>query len=233
MSKSRGNVITPDHIVETYGADALRIYEMFMAPFDQDIAWSMEGINGARRFLNRVWALFGEGYAASQGADGEDPELLRMLHKTIRRVGERIEGFRFNTMISTLMEFVNALGERRRLGAWQTATFHQALETLLVLLAPAAPHLAEELWSLSGHQGSIHAQPWPVWDTYLAHDEMVSIPVQVNGRVRHLVEVAADAGEEEVQEIVLAHPKVREHIAGRRIARVIYVPGKILNVVTR
>jgi leucyl-tRNA synthetase len=233
MAKSRGNVITPDHIVETYGADALRIYELFMAPFDQDIAWSADGISGARRFLNRVWNLFSETYFASKDAEGEDTELLRIMHKTIRRVEVRIEDFRFNTMVSTLMEYLNALSERHRLGMWQNATFHQALETLMILLAPSAPYIAEELWSLTGHEDSVHQQTWPAWDPELSREEIFSIPVQVNGRMRQVIEVPADAGEAEVQEIALAQPKVREHIAGRQIVKVVYVPGKIMNVVTR
>jgi leucyl-tRNA synthetase len=233
MAKSRGNVITPDRIVETIGADALRLYEMFMAPFDQDIAWNEDGINGARRFLNRIWHLYGETYFGSAHAIEEDTELLRIMHKTIRRVDERIENFRFNTMVSTLMEYVNSLSERHRLGTWQTATFHHALNTLLLLMAPAAPHIAEELWSFTGHDGSVHQQQWPSWDIDLARDELVNIPVQVNGRVRLILEVAADARESEVQEMALIEPKIREHIAGRHIHKVIYIPGKIINVVTR
>jgi leucyl-tRNA synthetase len=236
MAKSRGNVITPDDIVASYGADALRIYEMFMAPFDQDIAWSMDGINGARRFLNRTWNLYGEAYSASAeaGAVGgsEDAELARLLHKTIRRIGERIEGFRFNTMVSALMEFVNALYERQRADTWRTATFHQALETLLVLLAPAAPHFAEELWHLTGHSGSVHSQAWPAWDEDLARDEMMQIPVQVDGKLREVIEVACDAPQDEVREAALAQAKVKQHIAGRTLAKVIYVPGKVVSVVT-
>jgi leucyl-tRNA synthetase len=232
MSKSRGNVITPDSMVESYGADALRVYEMFMAPFDQDIAWSAEGINGARRFLNRVWNLFGETYFASQEiTGGEDVELRRWMHKTIRCVGERIEQFRFNTMISALMEFVNVLTERQRTDAWRTAVFHQALETLMVLLAPAAPHIADELWSLTGHTGSVHQQPWPAWDAALARDEMVQIPIQVDGRLREVIEMALDASQEDVLQAALALPKVQQHLAERKVAKVFYVAGKMLNIV--
>ncbi len=232
MSKSRGNVITPDHMVESYGADALRVYVMFMAPFDQDIAWSADGINGARRFLNRVWNLYAETYWASRDATGEDPDLARQLHKTIRRVGERIDAFRLNTMISLLMELVNALALRRRKDAWRTADYHQALETFLLLLAPSAPHIAEELWRLSGHPGSVHQQPWPQWDPELARDEIVQIPVQVDGRVRHVLEVAIDASQDEVVEMALKHPRVKQFTAGQQIGEPIYVPGKILSLVT-
>ncbi len=233
MSKSRGNVITPDAMVETYGADALRIYEMFMAPFEQDIAWSTEGIQGAWRFLKRLWHLYGETFSQSADSQADDPVLRRLLHKTIRRMDERIEAFRFNTMVSTLMEFVNALSERQRTDAWHTRDFHTALETLLVLLAPAAPHIVEELWQLTGHAGSVHQQTWPAWDADLARDERVQIPVQINGRLREVIEVAYDASPEDIQREALSAEQVKQHLSGKSVKRVIYVPGKVLNVVTQ
>jgi leucyl-tRNA synthetase len=232
MSKSRRNVITPDEMVATYGADALRIYEMFMAPFDQDVSWSEEGINGARRFLNRVWKLYEKTFYASREAEVEDPAIRQLTHQTILRLGERIETFRLNTMVSALMEFVNALSARQRSRRWHTIDFHQALEILLHLMAPAAPHLADELWSLTGRSGSVHNQPWPVWDPELAWEEQVEIAVQVDSRVRAVVETPAQAGREEVLEIALAEPKVGQHLAGRRIAQTFFVPGRILNLVT-
>lgn len=231
MSKSRGNVITPDSMVETFGADALRIYEMFMAPFDQDIAWSADGINGARRFLNRIWSLYADTYLPGASAKGEDVELRRSLHKTIRYVGERIDGFRFNTMISALMEFANTLADRQRTETWRTATYHQALETLMVLLAPAAPHIADELWQLTGHTGSVHQQAWPAWDGELARDELIEVPIQVDGRLRDVVEVTRQASQEEVYQQALAQPKIQQHLAGRKVAKVFYVPAKVLNIV--
>ena len=232
MAKSRGNVITPDSVVETYGADALRVYEMFMAPFDQDISWSTEGINGARRFLNRVWNLYRETFLASAPASGTDPELERDLHKTIRRIGERIEGFRLNTMISALMEFANTLSARQRDGSWHTQTFHQALETFLILLAPTAPHIAEELWQLTGHPGSVHQQAWPAWDARLAQDEIVQMAVQVDSRVRAVIQFPAHASQAEIQQQALDEPKVKQHLEGKSIQQIVFVPGRILNVVT-
>jgi leucyl-tRNA synthetase len=233
MAKSRGNVITPDSIVLSHGADALRIYEMFMAPFDQDIAWSTDGLSGARRFLNRIWSLYRDSFAGSRDATGDDPELTRLLHQTIRAVEQRIEGFRLNTMVSTLMEFTNFLHERHRVGAWHSAAYHQAMETLLVLLAPAAPHIAEELWQLTGHTGSVHQQAWPAWDVELARDEMVQIPIQVNGKLREVIEVPSDATGEEVKQAALDQPRVQQHLEGRQAVRAIYVPGKVLNLLTR
>lgn len=241
MSKSRGNVITPDSIVAEYGADALRIYELFMAPFEQDVEWSTEGLNGARRFLNRAWNLVGETYfesaeAGGQAASGQDMELDRLRQKTIRMVSERIESFRFNTMVSTLMEYFNALAERQRDEsgqAWRTASFHQALETLLVLLAPAAPYIAEELWQRTGHQGSVHQQAWPVWDEELAREETRQIPVQIDGKVREVITIPVEAGAAEVEALAMAQPKVQQHLEGREVARVRYIQGRILSVVTQ
>jgi len=232
MSKSRGNVITPDRIVEAYGADALRVYVMFMAPFEQDADWTAEGINGARRFLNRTWALYRDTYFQGIESQGRDAELERWLHRTIRQVTERIESFRLNTLISALMEFSNALGERHRAGAWRTQTFHQALETLLCLLAPAAPHLAEELWQLTGHEGSVHTQVWPAWDRERARRAQMRVAVQVDGKLRAVLELALDASEENIRQTALEHPRVAQHLAERKIIRAVYIPGKVLNLVT-
>ena len=233
MSKSRGNVITPDSVVARYGADALRIYEMFMAPFDQDIAWSMNGISGAQRFLVRLWKLYGDTFAPSQSASAADAELERRLHSTIQRVSERIESFRFNTMISTLMEFVNVLSERQRTNRWWTKTYHDCLEQLLVIMAPAAPYITEELWRLTGHPGSVHSQNWPVWNVDLARDEKVSVAIQVNGRVRLVLECAPEVSQAEVQAAALAHPKVQQYLQKLTVAQVYYVPGKVMNIVTQ
>jgi leucyl-tRNA synthetase len=233
MSKSRGNVITPDVMVKAYGADALRIYEMFMAPFDQDIAWSTEGILGSRRFLTRFWNLFRQTYHGSAMTAEKDESLERELHKTIRRVTERIEGFRFNTMISALMEFVNILSERRRTGHWRTATFHTSLETMLVLMAPAAPHITEELWHMSGHSGSVHQQPWPTWDVDLGRDENDEVAVQVDGKVRMVIAIPVNAAQEEVEQQAMASSRIKPFLAGREVVKVIYVPGRVLNIVTR
>ena len=233
MSKSRGNVITPDSVVETFGADALRVYELFMAPFDQDVAWSVDGINGARRFLNRVWGLYANLYQESVGAVAEDLDLERWLHKTIRKVSERIESFRFNTVVSALMEFVNILAERQRVGSWQTKTYHRSLEALLVLLAPVAPHIAEELWEQTGHLGSVHQQNWLIWDDTLAQDDLFQIPVQVDGKVRQVIDAPLDASQDELIELAFLQPKVQNHLGGRQVVQIRYIPGKILSVVTR
>jgi leucyl-tRNA synthetase len=240
MSKSRGNVITPDSIAETYGADALRIYEMFMAPFEQDIAWSTDGINGARRFINRVWNLYSETWEESTraltvetGKQVKDPELKQLLHKTIRRITERIVGFRFNTMVSTLMEFVNALSDRQQADTWRTVTYNYALETLMVLMAPVIPHISEELWQLTGHLNSVHAQSWPVYDPDLAQEDISQVPVTVDGKVRDVLSISVDAGEAEARQQAFALSRVQPFLEGREVTKVIYIPGKILNIVSR
>jgi leucyl-tRNA synthetase len=232
MSKSRGNVITPDSVVQTYGADALRIYVLFMAPFDQDIKWNMDGIHGAQRFLNRIWNLIGETYQESEKSVGSDAKLEHWLHQTIRKVSEKIEAFRLNTMVSSLMEFVNVLSERQQSNEWHTKTYHCSLETLMVILAPSAPYMADALWSKTGHIGSVHQQPWPSWKPDLASEEIAEVAIQINGKVREVIQAPAEASQEEVQEMAFASPKVQSFLLGHSIDKMIYIPGKILSVVT-
>jgi leucyl-tRNA synthetase len=237
MSKSRGNVITPDEMVVKYGADALRIYGLFMAPFEQNVDWNMDGITGTRRFLNRVWELVLRHY--QELSEDRKPEMIfdqaleRTRHRTIRAVTERIETFRFNTMISVLMEFVNTLYERVKTDKWRTNTFRECLETLLILLAPAAPYISEELWIQTGHAFSIHQQSWPSYDEELARIEIVEIPVQVNGKRRGLIQADDHTSEAEALRIATTLPEIQKYLAGQEITRVVYVPGKILNVVAR
>ena len=232
MSKSRGNVITPDAMVREYGADALRLYEMFMAPFEQDIQWSTEGINGARRFLYKVWKLYADYWRAEPAQDTGDERIKRRLHQTIRLVSEKVEGFRFNTMVSTLMEFVNFLIEQGRHGQWKTADFQKSLETLLVIMAPAAPHICEELWYVTGHTYSVHQQSWPAWDEELACSQSSEIGVQVDGKLRGVVLASDGMGDEEVEAHAKSLPRVAAVISGRTIQNVIYVPGRMINFVT-
>ncbi len=233
MSKSRGNVVTPDHMIEAYGADALRLYEMFMAPFEQDANWNTDGINGTYRFLKRTWHLYKESYTASAQAKVEDLEVERWLHKTIRDVTERIEDFRLNTMVSALMEFVNALTAIYQKGDWRTRSYHRAMETLLVLMAPAAPHISEEIWRLTGHPSSVHQEPWPQWNPRYLQEEVVDIAVQVDGKVRATMIVERNADQDEVASKARSHPKVSPYLVGSEVVTVIYIPRKIISIVTR
>jgi leucyl-tRNA synthetase len=206
-----------------------------MAPFDQTTQWSEDGINGCFRFLRRVWELVLDAHTATDGRrfDGEDGELTRLLHQTIRRTTQDIERLRFNTMIAGLMTFTNALGERYRTGRWQTSAFQESTEALLRLLAPSAPHIAEELWRRTAHSGSVHQQQWPDWDNELAQDPKVTIVVQVDGRMRDRFEVPAGMPEDEVKAYALQRPKVQEHITDPGNVHVIYVPGRLINIVRR
>ena len=226
-------MITPDEIVAEYGADALRIYGLFMAPFEQNVDWNTEGINGARRFLNRVWALVQEYYQGATENQKFDLELERGRHRTIKVVTERVETFRFNTMISALMEFTNLLYERVKVGKWQTVTFDECLETLLILLAPAAPYIAEELWTQTGHEFSVHQQAWPGYDKTLASVDTVEIPVQVNGKMRGTIQAEVQTLETEALQTASETSEIKKYLTGRKITRVVYVPGKILNIVAK
>jgi leucyl-tRNA synthetase len=231
MSKSRGNVITPDAIAATFGADALRVYEMFMAPFDQDVDWTQAGIQGAGRFLNRVWSLYQSTYYSSHTTTQPDPDLERALHRTIQQVTERIADFRLNTMIAALMEFANLLGEYWRTDRWQTSTYHDALNVFLILLAPAAPHISEELWHLTGHPGSVHQQTWPEASADLLVADDVEVPVQINGRLRATIRLPLHASSALAEARALADPKVQQFLQHGHIERVYYVPDKIINLI--
>ncbi|MAG37127.1 MAG: leucine--tRNA ligase, partial [Dehalococcoidia bacterium] len=240
MSKSRGNVITPDEMVERYGADSLRLYELFMAPFEQDVDWNEQRINGQRRFLRRIWDLIlqtaspsanGDGTAADSGPD--DLELARQLHKTTRRVTEDIQAFKFNTMVAALMEFANDLGERHRAGTWHTRTWDEAIRSLLVLLAPSAPHIAEELWQRTGRLGSVHQQVWPTWDEELVRDELVTVVVQIDGKVRDRLELPADAPEEDVRAAARESERAQRWVADWDAVQWRYIPGRIVSLSTK
>jgi leucyl-tRNA synthetase len=254
MSKTLRNVITPDEVVVRHGADSLRLHELFMAPFDQDVEWSEEAISGVRRFLRRVWELVLDAPAPAGGERLTRPDeaLTRLRHRTVERVTRDIEAFRFNTAVAALMELTNALEERRRAGQSRTEAFQDASETLVRLLAPMAPFLAEGLWQATGGfgraepgspfagapterfgpAGSVHAQPWPSWDPALARPELATVVVQVNGRLRDRLELPADAGEEEARAAALARPRVAELVPNPAAARFVYVPGRVLNIVT-
>jgi leucyl-tRNA synthetase len=233
MSKSRGNVITPDSVIAEYGADSLRLYEMFMGPLEQMKPWSIKGVEGVYRFLARVWRLGmqenqeGEWVVSQELADIPFTSAqARVVHETIKKVTHDLGLLAFNTAISQMMvctnEFVNA--KPRPV---------QALRTLLPLLSPFAPHLAEELWSRLGFEGSASGQPWPVHDESLLVESEMEIPVQMNGRVRARILVAVGARSQEVEAIALANPKIIEATAGLTIAKVIIVPGKLVNIVAK
>jgi len=223
MSKSKGNVVNPDSIVETFGADTLRLYEMFMGPFEQAIAWSESALVGPRRFLEKVWKL--KGRTLNPDSQGSTLRNEVLMHQTIKKVSEDIESMGFNTAVSTMMIFVNALDRRSEISK-------QELETLLKLLAPFAPHITEELWHELGHENSIHQEPWPEADVSKLVAEEVTIVVQINGKVRGSFEAGQVVSEKEIRERALSLPEVQKWLVDKAIQKAIYVPGKLVNFVT-
>jgi leucyl-tRNA synthetase len=233
MSKSRGNVVAPDELVAQYGADTVRGYLMFGWRWEQGGPWDPHGIQGVARWLPRVWDLVLEPISEAEGAptDEQIANLRRWTHKTIRRITGDMEKFAFNTIISGLMEFTNALQKAKGTAIYGTEAWDEAVETLLLLLAPCCPHIAEELWGRTGRPYSIHQQSWPEYDADLAAEEVITLVVQVNGKLRARLEVQADVTEEEAREAALADENVRRHVGDKEIRKVIYVPGRLVNVV--
>ncbi len=218
MSKRWGNVINPDDIVHTNGADALRVYEMFMGPFENTIAWSTDGIVGAQRFVERVNGL------SAHIAQTESSEVTQLLHKTIKKVREDIEGFKFNTAVSAMMIFLNT--------AEKDGLSSESYRAFLKLLAPFAPHITEELWSELGEKSSIHLETFPAFDEALAVDNTATLGVQINGKIRGTITVSATATENEVVEAVKGEESLQKYFKGT-ITKVIYVPGKIVNFIVQ
>ncbi len=235
MSKSRGNVVAPDDLVEQYGADTVRAYLMFFARWDQGGPWDSQGIKGPRRFLEDVWRLVLEPMDPAQAEATPTEEQVRVLrrktHQTIKRCTEDMEAFAFNTYVAALMEFRNVLQEAKRTPVAGSEAWEEAIETLLLLMAPITPHIAEELWVRTGRPYSIHQQRWPTWDEAIAAEETFTLVIQVNGKVRDRVEVPVGISEEKAREIALASEAVRRRLNGREPKRVIYVPGRLVNVV--
>ncbi|MCQ6266645.1 leucine--tRNA ligase [Fictibacillus sp. WQ 8-8] len=227
MSKSKGNVVNPDEIVASHGADTLRMYEMFMGPLDASIAWSTTGLDGSRRFLDRVWRLLvadnGELNTSIQDQHGTD-SFERVYHQTVKKITEDFEGLRFNTGISQLMVFVNEANKQNVLPKY-------AAEGFVKLLSPIAPHIAEELWEKLGHSGSIAYESWPVWDEAKLVEKEVEIVVQINGKVKAKLSVPADITREDMEQAAMDSDAVQSSIEGKTVRKVIAVPGKLVNIV--
>jgi leucyl-tRNA synthetase len=233
MSKSRGNVVNPDDLTSRYGTDTVRLFLMFIGPWDQGGPWNPTGIDGVHRFLARVWGI-AQASSAAQPAD--QPELARALrratHTTIAGVTDDYAVFHFNTAIAKMMELSNAIMKARDVGLAGTDAYAEAVDTLLLLLAPAAPHITEELWKRRGHEYSVHRQAWPVHDAELATADTIELPVQVNGKLRDRLVVTRDTPAEEIERLALESEHVQRYLAGRAPRRVVQVPGKLVNVVT-
>lgn len=233
MSKSRGNVIDPDEQVATYGADTVRAYLMFGYRWSEGGPWDDENIQGVVRWINRVWTHITETADAPAVEDGEETArtLRRKLHQTIEQVGRDLERFEFNTVVSALMELTNTIASAREAGAAGSAAFRETVEGLLLLMAPVTPHIAEELWSFLGKPYSIHQQRWPQFDPEIAREEQITLVLQVNGKVRDRVTVAADIAESAAKELALENETVQRYLEGSEPKKVIYVPGRLVNVV--
>jgi leucyl-tRNA synthetase len=236
MSKSRGNVISPDQIIEDYGADSLRLYEMFMGPLEATKPWSMAGVEGVYRFLARVWRL-----AMTENQEGvweislnlvevePNPPQNKVIHATIKKVTEDIESLAFNTAISQMMIYVNTFTNVEQKPVI-------ALRTLLILLNPFAPHLTEELWQrlsqrFSIFSGQISQQSWPNWDEAYLMEEEVEVVVQVNGKLRDRITVRKDLENQALEKLALAAPKVKDSTAGKTVQKIVIVPNRVVNIV--
>ncbi|MGA3601698.1 leucine--tRNA ligase [Lysinibacillus agricola] len=229
MSKSKGNVVNPDEIISSHGADTLRLYEMFMGPLEASVAWSTNGLDGARRFLDRIWRLFineEDGTIAAKIQVSDDKTLEKSYHQTVKKVTEDYEGIRFNTAISQMMVFIN--------DCYKADVIPTAYaEGFVKMLAPMVPHVAEELWQLLGHDATLSYEQWPTYDESKLVDDEVEVAVQVAGKVRAKIIVAKDASKEEIEKVALADDKVQEYMAGKDLVKIIVIPGKLVNIVVK
>jgi len=221
MSKSKGNVINPEKVIKEHGADAMRVYEMFIGPFEQMIPWDTKGVKGVRRFLEKIWRLHDKVNYESRIMNYE---LNSLTHKTIKKVGEDIENLKFNTAVSALMILVNELEKQKEISSKSYSLF-------LILLSPFAPHIAEELWERAGFKGMCCEQKWPKYDSKLVKEKKITLVVQINGKVRDKIEVEADISEKQAKEIVLSRDKVLKYTKDKKIKKTIFVPGKLINFV--
>jgi leucyl-tRNA synthetase len=222
MSKRWGNVINPDEIVEKYGADAMRVYEMFMGPFSQSVAWNTKGLVGTRKFLERIWAL----QLKIKNEKLKIDNLENLLHKTIKKVTEDIEGFKLNTAVSAMMILLNELDKEKNIT-------RDVYEKFLLILSPFAPHLCEELWHGLGNKDSIFKQDWPKYDSKLIIDDKIEVVVQVNGKVRDKIEMDTDISEKDAIKKAKDSEKVKKWLEGKIVVKEIYVGGKLVSLVVK
>lgn len=231
MSKSRGNTVSPDELIDSMGADTERVYTLFLGPPEEEVEWRDEAVAGAWRFLNRVWRI-GEKVVDAPPTGPADEELERLRHHTIKRVSDDFERFKFNTAVAALMELSSGLQRALDETTASRIVCEEAFDTLLQLLHPIAPHITEELWERRGHPEMLLESSWPTWDPEKLVRERITLVVQVDGKLRDRVEVAADSGERELEEAALASDKVRSHLEGRKLVRAVVVPGRLVNLVT-
>ncbi|MCB0032580.1 MAG: class I tRNA ligase family protein, partial [Anaerolineales bacterium] len=231
MSKSKGNVVNPDELVAQYGADTVRGYIMFAFDWQRGGPWNSSGISGFTRFLYDVWDLATGTYEAKSEDESASRALRRQTHQTIQKVTTDMEAFSFNTAVAAMMALRNTIKEALRKGNVSQAAWDEAIDTILLLLAPVSPHITEELWAQRGNGYSIHQQDWPVADEEVAKDETITLIVQVNGKVRDRIEVAADISQDDAKAAALASENVQGHLGGKEPRKVIVVPGRLVNIV--
>lgn len=235
MSKSLGNVIDPMEIMDSgYGADSLRVYEMFIAPYDMDAPWDTRGVPGTYRFLNRVWNLTQEYIESEERSldDADEKDILKVAHQTAKKVTEDIENEKFNTAVSSMMEAVNSYFKlKESAGIGKNDTWKYAIESLLQVLSPFAPHITEELWSQLGNDSTIHIDHWPDWDEQYFIASTMKLPIQINGKVRATIEFSADADEESILSAAKSHEKIAPYLEGKELRKAIYVKNRIVNLV--
>ncbi|MEG1500813.1 MAG: class I tRNA ligase family protein, partial [Clostridiales bacterium] len=242
MSKSKGNVVSPEEIIDKYGADTARVFILFASPPERDLEWNDSAVEGCYRFLNRVWRLAcrlmdAEGDASAldlTALNENDQEARRIIHQAVKKVTEDISlRFNFNTAISSIMEMVNGLSNYMEKDGWNKNIAAEALEKLILLLAPFAPHIAEELWQLAGHEESVHTLTWPSFDEEAVKRDKVEIVVQVNGKIKERLSIAADLDAAQLTEEIKKHDSFAEWIDGKNVLKIIAIPKKLVNIVVK
>jgi len=232
MSKSRGNVIAPDDLISEYGADTVRAYLMFFARWELGAPWNSSGIEGSVRWLRKVWYTFLEPADVHTAAGQEVLQnLRRKVHQTLEAVTQDFETFNFNTIVSGLMELLNEMTAAKSQGAFQTEAWQEAEQIYLCMLAPVCPHIAEELWERTGHTYSIHNQTWPEVDQTATKEDEITLIIQVNGKLRDRLIVAAGIDEETAKSLALESENVRKTLEGKRPRKIIYIPDRLVNIV--
>ncbi|RTR28673.1 leucine--tRNA ligase [Deinococcus radiophilus] len=233
MSKSRGNVVDPDDLVAEYGADTVRTYLMFIAPWELGGPWDPKGINGPAKWLSRIWTLYFGGQPDGPRENMTEADLRYAVHSTLKKIDSDFGRMSFNTIVAALMELTNVLVRAGRSDRYGTPAWEEALNMFTLMLAPVVPHIAEELWQGRGGAGSVHLQPWPQVDESAAVRDSVNIGVQVTGKMRGQIEIGKEASQDEALVAAQANPEIAKHLEGKDVVKVIYVPGRILNIVAK
>jgi leucyl-tRNA synthetase len=228
MSKSRGNVINPDEVVDEYGADSMRLYEMFMGPLDKAKPWQTKGLQGCSRFINKLWnkVCSSDGLSENITSDTAESETIKLKHQTIKKVSDDIENLHFNTAISQMMIFTNHLNTLKSIN-------REILQTFAQLLAPFIPHTAEDIWQRLGNENSITFEQWPEYDEELAKENIISIAIQVNGKLRANIEIDANTEKGDVLQLAKENDRIDNYIGGKKLIKEIYIPGRLINFVVK